>query len=193
MASEKDKNEESVTDRLVAWRDSSDAAIPPQPTPEGPATVWLTRPECPGNADVSPPRSETRRTDRLGRHKRAGPVASGPRIIRRCVLVALLVTGVSWLLTLPVWGRGESAYAWLVVVPLHLTVFLPSLMLLRGLPSGWRGEGISLVVCTFVVNALIGLLFGVVLCEVLGCVRNGRWHSKEVQDDRGSNEGVRVQ
>ena len=188
MASEEDKNGESVTDRLVAWRDSSDAAIPPEPAPEGPATVWLTRPERPGNADVSPPRSQTQRTDRTGRHRRVGPVASGPRIIRRCVVAAFLITGLSWLLTLPVWGKGESAYAWLVVVPLHLTVFLPSLMLLRGLPSEWGGEGINLVVCTFVVNVLIGLLFGVVL---LRYVRNGRWHSKEVQDDHRSNERVR--
>ncbi len=101
-------------------------------------------------------------------------------IAPRCVLLAFAVTAVSWLLVLPVWGRGESAYAWLVVVPLHLSIFLPGRMLWRllesGIPFGWRAYDEGVLVCTLLVNTLLGLLLGVFLDGIIKRTRAGEGH-----------------
>jgi hypothetical protein len=157
-----------MADRLAAWRDSGDRPIPSHPASEKPNTVWLRRPE---NADKVTP--EPRPAKR--RERPRAPIA-GARIVRRCVVFMFSLTAVSWLLAFLNWGRGETAYAWLVVVPLHFSVFLPGRMLWYSLapraPSGPSDPGV--ILCTFIVNSLIGLLLGLFLYGIRQWIKDTR-------------------
>jgi hypothetical protein len=168
MSEETERDNESMADRLAAWRDSVDDTAPSPPAAETPDTVWLQRP---GHADIVPPGPRT-----MKRPERPRVPASRVRIVRRCVVFMFALTAVSWLLAFLNWGRGETAYAWLVVVPLHLSVFLPGRMLWRCLasraPFGWSDTGV--IVCTFAVNCLLGLLLGFFLCGIRQYIKGVR-------------------
>jgi hypothetical protein len=94
--------------------------------------------------------------------------AHGARSAWGCAALAFTITGVAWLLTLPVYGKGECPYTYYVVGPLSMSVFLPGwvswkIVGSRVLPQlGFAG----LILCTFLVNSAIGCLFGILLHQI---------------------------
>lgn len=103
------------------------------------------------------------------------PTPGGSWLILKCVIWAFAITVVAWLLTIPACIEGETAYVWVVCVPLYLTVFMPGNLLLNAMngQTSVRSFGsVECVVMTLLVNSVLGFGVGLLVQGLVHLRRN---------------------